>query len=143
MITDIVIAILSSIFTTITIWVIAEKDVQFSVQSTYMIILTTCWTIFFISLVRKHTYYLIGSMIGIAISYYAIRTQLFMNKEEFYKELINAYSMSIVMGKKVIENPDVKKKDKRQIQETIYREKENLNKLKRFLKWNDLHDIKR
>lgn len=133
MITDIMIAILSSIFTTITVWMIGAKDVQFSIQSTYMIVLTTCWMIFFMAVVQKHTYYLIGSIIGIGVSYYAIRKQLFVNKEQFYKELINAHSMSIVMGKQVIQNPDVKKTDKTQIKETIYREKENLNRLKKTL----------
>ena len=119
---------------------IGAKDLQFSIQATYMIILTTCWMIFFMALLQKHSYYLIASIIGLIFSYYAIRTQLFINKNQFYQELINSHSMSIVMGKEVIANPDIKTKDKRQIQEAIYREKENLKQLKESLKSEPFFD---
>lgn len=134
MLTDIAIAILSSILTTITVWIIGAKDVQISINATYMILLTTSWMIFFMSIVHGRNYYLIGSIIGLGVSYYAIRTQLFINKNQFYQELINSHSMSIAMGKEVISHSDIKAKDKRQIQETIHREKENLKKLKQSLK---------
>lgn len=85
MIQSIIIAILSGIISTITIWSLEDP---ISINSIYAIALTTFWTIFLMSITEKRKYYFIGSIIGLIITYYMIRSQMFISKSDLREEII-------------------------------------------------------
>lgn len=87
MIQSIIIAILSGIISTITIWSLEDP---ISINSIYAIALTTFWTIFLMSITEKRKYYFIGSIIGLIITYYMIRSQMFITKSDLCEEKLTS-----------------------------------------------------
>jgi hypothetical protein len=127
MILDILIAILSSVLSTITLWSLKQP---LTINSVYIISLTTFWMIFFMSIVDNHKYYFIISIIGLIITYYMIRSQMFVSKYQLYNEIINNHERLIMMSKEVLDNSGISEVDKKKILDIIRQEKERLNLIK-------------
>ena len=77
MIPDILIAILSGVVSTITLWSLKNP---LTLNSFYIIALNTFWMIFFMSIMDNRKYYFIFSIIGLIITYYIVRSEIFVNK---------------------------------------------------------------
>ena len=77
MIPDILIAILSGVVSTITLWSLKNP---LTLNSFYIIALNTLWMIFFMSIMDNRKYYFIFSIIGLIITYYIVRSEIFISK---------------------------------------------------------------
>ena len=77
MIPDILIAILSGVVSTITLWSLKNP---LTLNSFYIIALNTFGMIFFMSIMDNRKYYFIFSIIGLIITYYIVRSEIFVNK---------------------------------------------------------------
>jgi hypothetical protein len=127
MILDVLVAILSGILSTITIWSLKQP---LTINSVYIISLTTLWMIFFMSIVRNDKYYFTISIIGLIITYYIIHSQMFVSKSQLYNEIINNHEKLIMMSTEVLDNSGISEVDKRKILDIIREEKERLNLIK-------------
>jgi len=127
MIPDILIAILSGIVSTITLWSLRNP---LTINSIYVIALTTLWMIFFMSIMDNRKYYFIGSIFGLIITYYMIRSQMFIGKNQLYDEVIGNHEKLIMMSKEVLDNSGISAGDKKRISDIIREEKERLNLIK-------------
>ena len=127
MIPDILIAILSGLISTITIWSLRHP---LTINSMYVILLPTFWMILFMSILQNRKYYFIGSIIGLIIIYYLIHSQTFITKSELYNEVIGNHEKIILMSKKVLHNSNINKADKKRVLDLIREEKERLNLIK-------------
>ena len=127
MIPDILIAILSGIVSTITLWSLRNP---LTINSIYIIALTTLWMIFFMSIMDNRKYYFIGSIFGLIITYYLIRSQMFIGKNQLYDEVIGNHEKIILMAKEVLDNSGISAGDKKRIFDIIREEKERLNLIK-------------
>ena len=127
MIPDILIAILSGIVSTITLWSLRNP---LTINSIYVIALTTLWMIFFMSIMDNRKYYFIGSIFGLIITYYMIRSQMFISKNQLYDEVIGNHEKLIMMAKEVLDNSGISAGDKKRIFDIIREEKERLNLIK-------------
>jgi hypothetical protein len=128
MITDIVIAIISGIITTISL---SLHNVQLTINTIYIILLTTSWSVFLMSILHnRKTYFMVG-ILGLIISYYAIQKQLFIDKGELYKDIINTHVKSLEMSKTVAHNGDLHHIKKRDINNLIKEEEEHLKIIRR------------
>jgi hypothetical protein len=127
MISDILIAVLSGLLSTITIWSLRHP---LTINSIYVILLPTFWMIFFMSIMNINKYYFIISIIGLMITYYMISSQMFISKSELYDEVIGNHEKIIFMSKKVLDKYGISQGDKNKIFELIREEKERLNLIK-------------
>ena len=127
MIPSIIIAILSGLISTITIWSFRNS---LTINSIYFILLPTFWMIFFTSIMEHNKYYFIGGIIGLIIIYYLIHSQIFITKYELYNEVIGNHEKIISMSKKVLHNSTISKADKKRVLDLIRDEKERLNLIK-------------
>ena len=124
MIPDILIAVLSGLVSTITVWSLRNP---LTINSIYMIALTTLWMIFFISIMDNRKYYFFISIFGLIITYYMIRSQIFISKSQLYDEIIANHEKLIMMSKEVLDNSGISKSDRKKILDVIQEEKERLN----------------
>ena len=127
MISAILIALLSGVVSTITLWSLRNP---LTINSIYVIALTTFWMIFFMSIMDNHKYYFIGSIFGLIITYYMIRSQMFIGISQLYDEVIGNHEKLIMMSKNVLDNSGIGESDKNKIFEIIREEKERLNLIK-------------
>jgi hypothetical protein len=127
MILDILIAVLSGFVSTITMWSLRNP---LTLNSIYVIALTTLWMIFFMSIIDNRKYYFIGSIFGLIIIYYMIRSQIFIGKNQLYDEVIGNHEKLIMMSKEVLDNSGISTSDKKRIVDIIRHEKERLNLIK-------------
>ena len=127
MIPDILIAILSGVVSTITLWSLKHP---LTLNSFYIIALTTFWMIFFMSIMDNRKYYFIISIVGLIVTYYIIRSQMFVSKFQLYEEVIGNHEKLIMMSKEVLDNSGISEGDKKRILDVIREEKERLNLIK-------------
>jgi hypothetical protein len=127
MISDVLIAILSGLVSTITVW---SLKYPLTINSLYIICLTTFWMIFFMSIMRNSKYYFTISIFGLIITYYMIRSQMFISKSQLYNEVIGNHEKIIMMSKEVLDNSGISEVDKTKILDIIHEEKKRLNIIK-------------
>jgi hypothetical protein len=127
MIPDILIAILSGVVSTITLWSLRHP---LTINSIYVIALTTFWMIFFMSIMENRKYYFMISIFGLIITYYMISSQMFISKSQLYEEVIGNHEKLIMMSKEVLDNSGINAGDKKRILDIIREEKERLNLIK-------------
>ena len=108
----ILIMILSGLLSSMSIWVDKLSDARLSINDLYMIILMTSWMVFFMSFMDGNYKMVAISTSIIIATYYAIRKQLFVSKTQFYTGMIPHHSMALLMGKRVLEKPDLTATDK-------------------------------
>ena len=128
MITDIVIAIISAIITTISL---SLNNLQLTINTIYIILLTTSWSVFLMSILHNRKNYFMVGILGLIVSYYAIQKQLFIDKGELYKDIINTHVKSLEMSKSVSHNGDLHYNEKQNIKDLIKEEEEHLKIIRR------------
>lgn len=99
----IIIMILSSLLSTMNIWVDKLDHMRLSLNDLYMTMLMTGWMLFFMGI-----YYgeVTNITIGISLvitSIYLIRTQSFIGERQYLSGMIPHHSMAIHMSKKLLE----------------------------------------
>ncbi len=88
---------------TMNVWAARWSDMRYSLNDAYMILLMSGWMILFMGL-----YYgdripaAIGALITVA-ALAAIRTQLFVNQEQYLLGMIPHHSMAVTMSRKLLE----------------------------------------
>lgn len=75
-------------------------------------------------------YYFIISLLGLAITYFLVRSQMFVDKSELFEEIVQNHEKSIIMEKEVLDNSHISTADKRKIMEIIRAEKEQMMLIK-------------
>ena len=129
----ILIMILSGLLSSMSVWVDNLSDARLSINDLYMILLMTAWMVFFMSIIhRDYTMVAISSIVIIA-TYYAIRKQLFVSKGQFYSGMIPHHSMALLMGKRVLEKPDLTPGDKWFIGNVVKTQEAEIKQMKLFL----------
>jgi uncharacterized protein (DUF305 family) len=98
-----IIMIAAGALSTMNVWAARWSDMRYSLNDAYMILLMSGWMILFMGL-----YYgdripaAIGALITVA-ALAAIRTQLFVNQEQYLLGMIPHHSMAVTMSRKLLE----------------------------------------
>ncbi len=127
------IMILSGLLSSMSIWADKLSDMRLSINDLYMIVLMTAWMVFFMSVLNGgYTMATISSIVIIG-TYYAIRKQLFVSKAQFYTSMIPHHSMALLMGKRVLEKPDLTAQDKWFVGNIVKTQEAEIAQMKLFL----------
>ncbi len=129
----ILIMILSGLLSSMSVWADKLSDAKFSINDLYMIILMTAWMVFFMSIIHSNYTMAAISSIVIIATYYSIRKQLFVSKGQFYTGMIPHHSMALLMGKRVLEKPDLTPGDKWFIGNIVKTQEAEIKQMKLFL----------
>jgi hypothetical protein len=94
---------ISGLLSSMNIWVDKISDIYFHLNDIYMALLMCGW-----SLIIMGIYYIHGTLftIGIimtSIIIYCIRTQLFINENQYLKGMIPHHSMAVLMSKQLLD----------------------------------------
>ena len=100
------IMIIAGTLSTMNVWVDKISDIRFSLNDVYMILLMTGWMFFFMGIIYKHLYSFIFGFILVITNIYFIRTQCFVNEEQYKLGMIPHHSMAILMSKKLLKKPN-------------------------------------
>jgi hypothetical protein len=136
----ILIMMLSGLLSSMSFWADKLSDARLSINDLYMILLMTAWMVFFMSILhRDYTVVAISSIIIIA-TYYAIRKQLFVSRVQFYTGMIPHHSMALLMGKRVLERPDLTAQDKWFIGNIVKTQEAEIKQMNMFLRGENISD---
>ena len=98
--------LISGALSTMNMWANSLSDIYLSVNDVYMILLMTGWMFFFMGVYYKElNVFLFGAGLT-AVSFAAIRYQLFVTENQFLRGMIPHHSMAILMSKKLLEKPN-------------------------------------
>ncbi len=136
----ILIMILSGLLSSMSIWADKISDVRFSMNDLYMIVLMTSWMVFFMSMLNGNYTMAAISSILIMSTIYAIRKQLFVSKSQFYSGMIPHHSMALLMGKRVLEKPELTARDKWFIGNIVKTQEAEIKQMKLFLSGQTISD---
>lgn len=100
----ILIMIISGLLSSMYIWADKLSDIRISINDTYMIFLMTAWMCFFMAATHKDLCVLAISAAAIAAIIYAIRNQLFISPDQYFKGMIPHHSMAILTSKRLLQN---------------------------------------
>lgn len=97
------IMILSSLLTTMNLWVDKLSDIRFSLNDIYMALVMTGWMFLFIGILyRDFGIVIIGSLL-VLVNIWCIRNQFFINETQYKLGMIPHHSMAIHMSKKLLD----------------------------------------
>jgi hypothetical protein len=91
-------ALLSSMF----VWADKLSDIRLSINDFYMAFLMTGWMFVLEGALTAQTFYTFFGLALLLLSFYAIRTQLFVTKNQYIQGMIPHHSMAIHMSRKLI-----------------------------------------
>lgn len=97
-----VIMILSGLLSTMNLWIDKWSDIRWSLNDVYMALAMTGWMFFLMAL---YEYDAMQFWLGIgllSISFICIRTQLFINEQQYIKGMIPHHSMAVFMTKQLL-----------------------------------------
>ena len=100
----ILIMFVSGLLSSMYIWADKASDIRISINDFYMIFLMTAWMYFFMALLHKDTRILAISALILAALYYAIRNQIFITADQYFKGMIPHHSMAILTSKRLLQN---------------------------------------
>ena len=92
-------ALLSSMF----VWADKLSDIRLSLNDVYMALLMTGWMFFLEGLLTYRRFHLFFGLAVLLLSFYAIRTQLFVTVNQYTQGMIPHHSMAIHMSRKLID----------------------------------------
>jgi len=96
------IMILSSLLTTMNLWVDKLSDIRFSLNDVYMALVMTGWMFLFMGMLyRDFGIVIIGGLL-VLINIWCIRNQFFINETQYKLGMIPHHSMAIHMSKKLL-----------------------------------------
>jgi hypothetical protein len=85
------------------VWADKWSDIRLSLNDLYMAFLMTGWMFFLEGAWMLHGSYVLGGSVLILLSFLCIRTQAFVNIQQYVRGMIPHHSMAILMSKKLIE----------------------------------------
>ena len=96
------IMILSSLLTTMNLWVDKLSDIRFSLNDVYMALVMTGWMFLFMGMLyRDFGIVIIGGLL-VLVNIWCIRNQFFINETQYKLGMIPHHSMAIHMSKKLL-----------------------------------------
>ena len=99
-----IIMIIAGIFSGMNMWVSNINDVRIQINDIYMSVIMTGWMFLLMGIFYSSANYIWIGIITIAISFYFIRNQIFINQYEYLNSMIPHHSMAIMMSKKLLQN---------------------------------------
>lgn len=97
------ISMLSALLSSMSVWADKLDDVRLSINDFYMAFLMTGWMFFLEGSFMLHINYIVFGLALIVLSFLCIRTQAFVNLQQYGKGMIPHHSMAVLMSKKLIE----------------------------------------
>ena len=94
---------LSGFLSTMNVWVDKNKDIRFSLNDLYMVLLMTGWMFFFTGIYYRETYALLFGLVLVASNIWCIKTQFMINQHQYILGMIPHHSMAIYMSKRLLE----------------------------------------
>ena len=102
--TMIVISLVSGILSGMWVWADKLSDIRLSINDIYMAGLMTALMIFFMALLDRHYIWIVGSVIVVGLILWAIRTQAFVAKSQYFSGMIPHHSMAVLTSKGLLRN---------------------------------------
>ncbi len=99
-----VISMLAALLSSMSVWADKLSDVRLSLNDIYMAFLMTGWMFFLEGLLMAHRAFVFVGLALIVLSFYAIRSQLFVTVNQYIQGMIPHHSMAIHMSRKLIES---------------------------------------
>lgn len=115
------IMILSSLLSTMNIWVDKFDDIRFSINDVYMALLMTGWMFLFMGLIYQLISIFFIGLLLIIINIWCIRNQFLITETQYKLGMIPHHSMAVHMSKKLLE----KEKSTSQFIQNIIKNQEN------------------
>lgn len=108
---------LAALFSSMSVWAYRLTDIRLSLNDFYMGLLMTGWMFLLEGLMMSHRMWITIGFALIVVSLYLIRTQAFINVNQYIQGMIPHHSMAILMSDRLIEKygPNVLDKIPRQI----------------------------
>lgn len=97
------ISMLSALLSSMSFWADKWSDVRLSLNDFYMAFLMTGWMFFLEGAWMLHWSFLVGGAALILVSLVCIRTQAFVDTQQYIRGMIPHHSMAVFMSKKLIE----------------------------------------
>lgn len=130
----ILIMFVSGLLSSMYVWADKLSDIRISINDIYMIFLMTAWMCFFMALLHKDTKVILISTAALAAAYYAIRNQLFVTADQYFKGMIPHHSMAVLTSKRLLENHPRLTSEEQQFVKNIITTQEN------EIRWMKLHE---
>lgn len=97
-----IIMIISSLLSTMNVWVDKLDDIRFSLNDIYMALLMTGWMLFFMGIYYKDTNPTIFGLSLALFSIWCIRNQFLITEKQYKLGMIPHHSMAIHMSKQLL-----------------------------------------
>lgn len=97
------IMVLSSLLSTMNIWVDKIEHIRFSIGDVWMTLLMCGWMFLFMGLYDKQKNILVVGLVLIIFNIWCIRTQFLVSASQYKLGMIPHHSMAIHMSKKLLE----------------------------------------
>ena len=104
----IVISMAAALLSTMNIWTNKFGHVRLHLNDIFMAILMTSWMFFLQGVYFMNTTMIIFGFLGIIITIYLIRNQVFINDCQFMKGMIPHHSMAVLMAEQIKQKSDNK-----------------------------------
>jgi hypothetical protein len=115
--------ILSGFLSTMNIEVDNYKDIRFSLNDLYMVLLMTGWMFLFMGLFYQETNIFIFGLVLVITNIIMIRTQFMITEEQYKLGMIPHHSIAVAMSKSLVKRNDISG-DMRGFAENIIRNQE-------------------
>jgi len=116
--------ILSGLLSTMNLWVDKWSDIRWSLNDFYMALAMTGWMFFFMGLYDYSITELGFGISLVVISFICIRSQLFINQNQYINGMIPHHSMAVFMTKKLLEKEISIPKNLQELTNTIIKNQE-------------------
>ncbi len=108
-----IISVISGLLSSMYIYSNKFSDIYITLNDIYMAVLMTGWMFLLMGIVFMKTKYIIIGLILVILTIYLIRTQKFINLNQYLSGMTTHHSMAITMSNKFKENyPEELKKNK-------------------------------
>ena len=95
--------VLSGLLSSMNVFADKLGDVYLTLNDLYMSLLMTGWMFLFMGLYSKTSRQMYVGLVCIAVSFVAIRMQLFIGSSQYAMSMIPHHSMAVLMSKRVLE----------------------------------------
>ena len=102
---------ISGLLSSMYIWSDKLSDVHITLNDVYMVSLMIAWMFFFMGLINYNRNYILFSSIGIIITLWLIRKQIFIDKTQYFKGMITHHSMAVLMSRKLLDKKELMTKE--------------------------------
>lgn len=97
------IMIISSLLSSMNIWVDKWNDIRFSLNDFYMALLMSGWMFLFMGLIYKEISIFFTGLLLVIVNIWCIRNQFLISETQYKLGMIPHHSMAVHMSKKLLE----------------------------------------